>query len=62
MLVLTRGKDQSIVIGEDVEVIVLGVESKYVRLGVCAPRSIPVHRKEISEKIKSQEIKSSEAP
>ena len=57
MLVLTRQMHESIMIG-DVEVVVLdirmGVEGKKVRLGVAAPKEVPVHRKEIYEEIKLQ--------
>lgn len=51
MLVLTRKVNQSIVIGDDIEVIVLEVRGEQVRIGVRAPKSISVHRKEIYEQI-----------
>ncbi len=51
MLVLTRHKDESIIIGEDIEVLIVDVSGKKVRLGVTAPKSIPVHRKEIYQAI-----------
>ncbi len=47
MLVLTRKLRQSIMIGHDVEVSVLAVSGDKVRLGISAPRSVPVFRKEI---------------
>jgi carbon storage regulator len=47
MLVLTRKANQAIVIGEDVEVSVLAVVGDKVRIGIEAPRSVPVHRKEV---------------
>ena len=47
MLVLTRKPDQSIVINDDIEITVLSVTSGKVRLGIQAPRSIPVYRTEI---------------
>lgn len=47
MLVLTRTQSESIVIDEKIEVTVLDVRGGKVRLGIVAPRSIPVHRKEI---------------
>ncbi|MCB0829030.1 MAG: carbon storage regulator CsrA [Solirubrobacterales bacterium] len=47
MLVLTRKKEQSIIIGEDVEIMVLGVSGDKVRLGITAPREIDVFRKEV---------------
>lgn len=51
MLVLSRRKDESIMVGEDVEVKIVDVRGNKVRLGITAPRSIPVHRKEIYEAI-----------
>ncbi len=53
MLVLTRRKEQSIVINDDIEITVVGVCGKKVRLGITAPRSIPVHRREVYDIIKS---------
>ena len=47
MLVLTRKSNQSIMIGDDVEVSVLSVMGEKVRIGIQAPREIPVFRKEI---------------
>lgn len=47
MLVLTRKKEQSIVIGGNIEVMVLGVSGDKVRLGITAPRDIEVFRKEV---------------
>ncbi len=51
MLVLTRKATQSIMIGDDIEVRVLSVVGDKVRLGVTAPRSVPVHRDEVYEEI-----------
>lgn len=47
MLVLTRKREQSIIIGENVEIMVLGVSGDKVRLGITAPREIEVFRKEV---------------
>ncbi len=47
MLVLSRQKDESIIIGDNIEVIVVGIRNKKVRLGIRASRDIPVHRKEL---------------
>lgn len=47
MLVLTRKKEQSIVIGENIEIMVLGVSGDKVRLGITAPREVEVFRKEV---------------
>ena len=51
MLVLTRCKDESIMVGEDVEIIIVDVRGNKVRLGITAPKSIPVHRKEVYKAI-----------
>lgn len=47
MLVLTRKKEQSIIIGSNVEIMVLGVSGDKVRLGITAPREVEVFRKEV---------------
>ena len=51
MLVLTRKPEQSIVIGSDIEITVLEVRGEQVRLGIRAPRDVPVHRKEVFDQI-----------
>lgn len=56
MLVLARKVGQSIVIGDDVELTVVEVRGEQVRLGIQAPRSIAVHRKELLEQIKAENI------
>ncbi|MBN2483046.1 MAG: carbon storage regulator CsrA [Candidatus Omnitrophica bacterium] len=58
MLVLTRKLDESIIIGENIEIKVLEVRGEQVRLGIVAPRSISVHRKELYDKIKSINVES----
>ena len=51
MLILTRRVGETVVIGNDVDVTVLGVKGNQVRLGVKAPKDIPVHREEIYQRI-----------
>ena len=51
MLVITRKPDQSLVIGGEIEVIVLGITKDGVRLGIKAPRTVQVHRREVFEAI-----------
>lgn len=51
MLVLTRKIDQSIMIGDDVEIVVLEINGSQVRLGVRAPREIRVHRREVFDAV-----------
>ncbi len=52
MLVLTRKPDQSIMVGTEIEITVLEVRGEQVRLGIRAPRSVTVHRKEVFEQIR----------
>ena len=53
MLVLSRKLNQSIVIGDDVRIVVVGIDRDHVKLGIEAPRSIGVHRAEVYEEIKA---------
>lgn len=55
MLVLTRKTNQSIMIGDDVEITVLAVARDKIRLGIAAPREVPVFRKEVYVAIKGDE-------
>lgn len=54
MLVLSRLKDESIRIGDDVIVIIVDVRRDKVRLGITAPKSIPVHREEVYQTIQEE--------
>lgn len=54
MLVLSRTRDETIMIGDDVEITVVDIRGDKVRLGINAPTSIPVHRKEVYEAIKRE--------
>ena len=54
MLVLTRKSNQSIMIGDDVEVSVLSIMGEKVRIGIQAPRNIPVFRKEVYLEIQQE--------
>ncbi len=55
MLILTRRVGETIMIGDDVAVTVLGVKGNQVRVGVNAPKETSVHREEIYERIKREE-------
>jgi carbon storage regulator len=52
MLVLTRKTNESVIIGDDIEICLLEIKGDKVRLGIRAPRSVAVHRKEVHEEIK----------
>lgn len=54
MLILSRRKGESFVIGEDIKITVLSQRSNQVRIGIDAPRSLPVHREEVLERRKAQ--------
>jgi len=60
LLVLTRKVNQSIIIGDEVEVVVLEVRGEQVRLGIRAPKNVSVHRKEIYEQIRDEGKSTSE--
>ena len=55
MLVLTRKSNQSIMIGDDIEVSVLAIVGEKVRIGIQAPRDVPVFRKEVYLEIKDEQ-------
>ena len=54
MLVLSRHRDESIMIGDDVVVTIVDIRGDKVRLGIAAPQHIPVHRQEVYEAIKRE--------
>lgn len=59
MLILTRRVGETLMIGDDVTVTVLGVKGNQVRIGVNAPKDVSVHREEIYERIKKEQQASS---
>jgi len=61
MLVLSRQRDESIMIGDDVEIIIVDVRGDKVRLGITAPKSIPVHRREIYDAIQREKNEKKES-
>ncbi len=61
MLVLSRQRDESIMIGDDVEIIIVDVRGDKVRMGIKAPKEIPVHRREIYDAIQREKSQKKEA-
>ncbi|MCK5860149.1 carbon storage regulator CsrA [Abyssibacter sp.] len=59
MLILTRRIGETVMVGDEVTVTVLGVKGNQVRLGVNAPRSVAVHRQEIYERIQKEDAANS---
>ena len=60
MLILTRRVGETLMIGDDVTVTVLGVKGNQVRIGVNAPRDVAVHREEIYERIRHEKTQAGE--
>ncbi len=56
MLVLSRQRDESIMIGDDIEITIVDIRGEKVRLGINAPAHVPVHRKEVYEAIKREKL------
>ena len=54
MLVLSRQRDETIMIGDDIEITIVDIRGDKVRLGISAPASVPVHRKEVYDAIKRE--------
>lgn len=62
MLVLTRKENESIMVGDEVEVKVLDLKENQVKLGIVAPRTVPVHRKEVYLAIQEENAQAATAP
>ncbi|WP_374723522.1 carbon storage regulator CsrA [Calidifontibacillus erzurumensis] len=62
MLVLTRKINQSIQIGDDIELTILAIEGEQVKIGINAPKHIDIHRKEVYLAIQQENAKASNIP
>jgi len=62
MLVLSRKKNESIVINNDITIVVVEIRGDKVRLGVEAPKEVPVHRREVYDAIKRNERQGRDGP
>lgn len=62
MLILTRRVGETIVIGDDVIITVLGIKGNQVRIGINAPKDVSVHREEIYQRIQQEKNTTSTAP
>lgn len=60
MLILSRKKDESIIIGNDIEITIIGIEDDKVKVGINAPKNIDIHRKEIYLQIQEENQKASQ--
>lgn len=54
MLALSRKKGDSVIIGDNIEVVILGISGDQVKIGFLAPKNVSVHRKEVYDQIKNQ--------
>lgn len=57
MLVLSRKKNESIMIGDDIEIVVIEIKGDQIKLGVKAPKNVTVHRAEVYEEIQAENRK-----
>lgn len=62
MLILARRVGESIMIGDTITITVLGVKGNLVRLGIDAPRDVPVHREEIWDRIQAEKQRDKKSP
>jgi carbon storage regulator len=56
MLILTRKVGETVMIGDNVTVAIIGVKGNQIRIGINAPKDVPVHRKEIHERIRHEQL------
>ena len=56
MLVVTRRRNESVIVGEDIEITIARIDGRKVRLGISAPWWVPIKRKEICDVVKEKEV------
>ena len=56
MLVLSRKKNESVIVNDNIEIVVIEIRGDKVRLGINAPKEVPVHRKEVYDAIRRHEL------
>lgn len=56
MLVLTRKVNEEILVNDNIEIKIVSIEGNHVRIGINAPKSVSIHRKEVYEKIKEENV------
>lgn len=61
MLVLSRRLEETLIIGDDIRIKVLGISGNQIRIGIDAPREISVHREEVYQRIQAELLKQAEA-
>lgn len=62
MLILARKKDESIMVGENIEITVIEIQGDQVKIGIAAPKHVAIHRKEIFLEIKEENMKAVNIP
>lgn len=62
MLVLSRQRDETIMIGDEIEITIVDIRGDKVRLGISAPRTVQVHRKEVYESIQRENTEATQIP